>query len=677
MKFSMLKTKRQQTRTDVHSFARPQSWLPLLLASLFFANTQAETSSFKMDDLTEMSLEELMNIEVTSVAKKPQRHGEVAAALFVISNQDLQRWGVNNIPDALRMVPGLHVARIDANKWAVTSRGFNSRFANKLLVLIDGRSVYTPLFAGVYWETVQTPIEDIERIEVIRGSGGTVWGANAVNGVINIITRDASRTQGTLVSATAGTELRGAGMIRHGGTLGEVGHYRAYGQYVRRDNGYDDNASTHDDSQLGQVGFRSDWSLGKDQFTLQGDYLNGTAGLRVTTATDPAPAALVQLDNTELENANLLFRWQRTSTQSGDFSVQVYLDHVGRDGIVLFENRDIFDLEFQHRFTPFQQHDVTWGIGYRNTHEQTDNNANFVLDPDNETSELYSAFIQDEISLFDDKVAVTLGTKIEHNDFTGVEIQPSLRLAWTPDQYQTLWGAFSRAVRTPARGEHDVRLRVIPPPPAPPLPVFATGNDDYESEELTALEIGYRRQLGDRWAIDAAAYYNRYENLRTFDPVIVGAEVNLPFENNMKGNSKGVELSANWLLTAACRLQASYTWSKLDLELENGSTSTAIGTEESTPTTQWSIRSFMDLPYQLEWSAAIRHVGDTNFPMAIDDYIAVDTRLGWQATKQLSLGLTAQNIFDEHHPEGLPNFIQSQPTEVERSINLNATWRFK
>ena len=630
-----------------------------------------------MDDLTHLSLEELMNIEVTSVAKKPQRRADVAAALFVISAEDLRRWGVNNIPDALRMVPGLHVARLDANKWAITSRGFNGRFANKLLVMIDGRSVYTPLFAGVYWDTQQVPIENIARIEVVRGPGGSVWGANAVNGVINIITRDASDTQGNLVSVSAGDELRGATTLRHGGKLGSVGHYRVHGRFVSYDTGYNQD-DPHDDWEAGQLGFRGEWSQGRNQFTLQGDYQSGKAGQQVTIPTDPAPATMNVVDDTDLDNSNLLFRWQHRHSGGNTSSLQVYYDHVGYDGAVLYEDRDTVDVEFQNRFRAGTRHDMTWGLGYRHISEDTNPTSSFELIPDNRDVNLYSTFLQDEISLIRNRLALTIGSKFEHNDFSGYEVQPSARLAWTPDMRQTWWGAVSRAVRTPARGEHDVRLRVVPPSPAPPAPVLVTGNDDFDSEELIALEAGYRLTSQYGWSMDTTAFYNSYDRLRTFDPVVTDpSEITLPFNNQMDGHSWGIELAANWEATDNWRLQAAWSWLRVQLDLQSGSNSPSEQEEDSSPTQQWSLWSSLDLPHQTEWDVEFRYVGSVDYPATgTSSYLAVDSRLGWHVSDALELSVTGRNLFDRHHPENLPDFIQSQPTEVERSVEASAVWRF-
>ncbi len=632
------------------------------------------------EDLTSMSLEALMDIEVTSVSKKPQKRSEAAAAIFVISRDDLRRWGVTSMPDALRRVPGLQVARIDANKWAITARGFNSRFANKLLVLIDGRSVYTPLFAGVYWESHDVPLDDVERIEVIRGPGGTLWGANAVNGVINIITRQAGDTQGTLVTAGAGNEERGFGSVRHGGRLDNGVDYRVYAKHSSRDAGHSP-AGANDDWELGQVGFRSDWDRGaRDAFTLQGDYYEGKAGEQVNIATGPLnnpPASFV--DDTELSGGNLLFRWQRKVKENSSFTLQAYVDHVKRDETVLFEDRDIFDIEFQHHFSPAGNHDVVWGAGYRHTRDDTRNNATFSLDPSARNVDLFNAFIQDEISLAQD-LRLTLGSKFEHNDFTGVEIQPNVRLSWLLAEQKTLWGAVSHAVRTPARGEHDVTLRLLPPPTQDPgVPLYAVGNEQFESENLTAYELGYRANYGNNWSLDLTAFYNEYDELRTLDPAnMPPADILLPFDNRMEGETYGIEVSTEWQLRRGWNLRATYSYLDISLHLVDGSSDSASeGSENSSPQQQATVWSSFELGRGVEFDAALRYVDDISVNGAeIDSYAELDLRLGWRPRTGIEISLTGQNLLNSQHTEFMPDFIATQPTDVERSIHVKGVWEF-
>ncbi len=631
------------------------------------------------DDLTELSLEALMGIEVTSVSKRPQQQRVAPAAISVISGQDIRRWGVTNIPDALRRVPGLHVARIDANKWAVTARGFNSRFANKLLVLLDGRSVYTPLFAGVYWDALDTPLEDIDRIEVIRGPGGTLWGANAVNGVINIITKSADKTQGGLLSVGAGNETRGLATLRYGKQTENGLAYRIYAKYRDTDTGYSQDKS-RDDANFGQLGFRSDWSLqGGDQITLQGDYYDGSAGQQLSIPVDPAPAVASLNEDTEQSGGNILFRWQREMGPTSDLSLQLYYDHVDRDGPVLREDRDTFDLDFDYRFRLADRHNLLWGLGYRRQMDNTPSTSTFSLDPASRDVNLYTAFIQDEINLIEDRLQLTLGSKFEHNDFTGFEFQPNIRMAWTPDSQQTVWAAISRAVRTPARGEHDVRLQVVPPPGAPPVPIVVIGDREFDSEELIAYELGYRFQSGRRWSSDLTAFINKYQNLRTFDPKFFPPpELGLPFANRLAGRAWGVEWNGQYKVNNRWRLQAVYSYLNVKLDLkDNSQDSFSKSAEDSSPRHQFSLWSAVDLTPKWQFDTTLRYVGDINSPPpGAGQFVELDARLAWQAGSGLELSLAGRNLLHNQHREFQPDFIQTQSTQVERSLFANMRLQF-
>ncbi|MEN8205390.1 MAG: TonB-dependent receptor [Pseudomonadota bacterium] len=686
---------------QVNMQSQPQPRLPLryltrlvyrsvlgLVAGLFTAFSVHATNldNELPEDLTDMSLEALMNIEVTSASKKPQKQSEAAAAIFVITNNDLRRWGVTNIPEALRRVPGIDVARIDANKWAITSRGFNSRFANKLLVLIDGRSVYTPLFAGVYWDSQDLVLEDVDRIEVIRGPGGTLWGANAVNGVINIITKSTADTQGDMVSVTAGNEVKGIGSVRHGGKFRNGADYRVYAKYNSYDEGYNPDGA-HDDWRTGQVGFRTDWvKTDRDDITLQGDYYRGTAGQLVNIPAGPPappPTTIVPtVSDTDTNGGNLLFRWSHKLENASNFALQLYYDHVGLDGEVLFEDRDSFDTDFQHHFNWREEHDVVWGLHYRHISDDTDSNATFSLDPSSRSVNLYSTFIQDEVSLRDD-LRFTAGIKLEHNDFSGFEYQPNVRLAWAADENQTWWGSVSRAIRTPARGEHDVELRLVPPPPPndPGRPVFAQGDSDYHSEDLVAYELGYRLNHNNIWSVDVAAFYNDYNKLRTLDPVVDPGPppvVLLPFDNNMEGKTYGLEIAGQWQVRKGWRLNASYSWLDTQLRLVNDSTDTfSEGAEDASPVSKAAVWSALDFGDKLQFDAALRYVGDiTVTGVNIDSYVEADLRLGWEAKPGLELSIIGQNLLNSRHAEYLPDFINTQTTGVERSIYGRVTWSF-
>jgi iron complex outermembrane receptor protein len=626
-------------------------------------------------DLTDMSLEALMDIEITSVAKKQQKKSEAAAAVFVITNEDLHRWGVTNIPDALRRVPGLQVARIDANKWAITARGFNSRFANKLLVLIDGRSVYTPLFAGVYWEANEVMLEDVERIEVIRGPGGTLWGANAVNGVINIITRSSHETTGTLLTGGIGNEERGFANARHGGTTSSGRNYRVYGKFHGTDTGEPTDiwfpTDAHDDGEFGQAGFRMDWENdSSNSITLQGDVYQGHADQQLITDFLAPPVT----DNARYQGHNLLYRWTHRNGSSSGYTLQAYYDHAGLDSEVLYEDRDTVDIDFQHQYSTGGRHDLVWGLNYRNISDDTSSRPTFSLNPSSRTVNLYTAFMQDEISLLDDRARLTLGTKLEHNDFTGFEAQPSVRMAWLTDAGATLWGAVSRAVRTPARGEYDVTLMV----PTAGGALTVLGNEDYDSEHLLAYELGYRFKPFESLSVDLAAFHYQYDDLRTVDMTAVPGEAD--FNNNMDGDTSGIEVDAHWQVSNVQALHANYTHTEMHLDLTNGSSDiVSASAQDSSPLNQGNLWLTSNLDNHLALDLGLRYVGSVQtpgMPFKTPSYLAFDARLGWTPNPGLELSLVGQNLLDDSHPEFYPDFIFSMPTEVERSIFGKVTLKF-
>ena len=631
-------------------------------------------------DLTEMSLEALMNIEVTSVSKKPQKKAEAAAAIFVISNTDLKRWGVTNIPEALRRVPGVQVARIDANKWAITARGFNGRFANKLLVLVDGRSVYTPLFAGVYWEANEVMLEDVERIEVIRGPGGTLWGANAVNGVINIITKSAADTQGSVVTAGVGNEEKGFTETRHGGETSDGKSYRVYAKARSVDTGGSINTgylppAAHDDNRIAQTGFRMDWSNDTaDTYTVQGDYYEGKGGQQLLIATAPAPV----VDDAEYSGGNLTGRWTRQTGKDSSLTVQAYYDYVSRESAALFEDRHTLDVEVEHHSVLKGVHDVVWGLNYRHILDDTEPTSIFSLDPAERHVNLYGVFLQDDISLWDNKAKLTLGSKFEHNDFSGFEAQPSVRLAWLTDAGNTVWGAVSRTVRTPARGEHDVNLAIIPPAPAPP-PLIISGNDKFKSETMIAYEVGYRFTPSDNITVDTTAFYNKYDVLRTTEFTSPVPPLTATFVNDMEGHTHGIEVDTHWRVNNRLDINANYSWLAVDLDLIKGSRdSISLSQEDASPQHQANIWIASDLGNDVELDAGVRFVGSLEtfgFPKT-DSYVAVDARLGWSPRENIDLSLIGQNLFDSAHSEFNPDFIFSIPTEVERSIYGKMTLSF-
>jgi iron complex outermembrane receptor protein len=645
-----------------------------------------------------MSLEALMDIQVTSVSKRAESLSDAAAAVFVITAEDLRRSGVTTIPDALRMVPGVQVGRIDANKWAITARGFNGRFANKLLVLLDGRSVYTPLYSGVYWDVQDTLLEDVDRIEVIRGPGATLWGANAVNGVINIVTKPSRDTRGLLLSGGVGTEERGFAGARYGAAVGEAGSYRVFAKAFRRDGAVDANGDdTADDWRALRAGFRSDWAVSpRDGLTVQGDVYTGETGSTEQIPVAVPPYTLIREPETESSGGNLLARWSRELSATSRFTFQAYVDHTRRDEPALVEEtRDTFDLDFQHAFAPASRHDVVWGLGYRVTRDDTEPGLTGAADPSSRTDDLFSAFFQDDIALVADRLRLILGSKVEHNDYTDWEIQPTGRLVWTPHAQHTLWSSVSRAVRTPSRGEVDgsVDLWSVPPnPPQVPLPVLVAvqPEGEFESEEVVALEVGYRFSPADNLLLDLAGFYNLYDNLRdaglgqpTLVPDPQGPHLVQPviLDNTMDGKGYGVELAADWSPLEGWRLKAAYTYLKLDLEgaeaeiLDAGE---GAFFEGNIPRHAFSLRSQADLTDTVELDLWLRYVDDLPgiADPAVDDYLTLDARLGWRPTQALEVSLVGQNLLGPRHFEAVSEGgAGARASQVERGVYAKVTWK--
>lgn len=640
-------------------------------------------------DLTTLSLEALMDVRVTSAAKKEQIVAESAAAVYVIGQEDILRSGATNIVDVLRMVPGLEVAQIDANKWAVSARGFNGRFSDKMLVLIDGRSVYTPLFSGVFWDVQDMMLEDVDRIEVIRGPGAALWGANAVNGVINIIPKDARITQGGLVSAGGGSKERGFGAVRYGGTMGRAVAYRVYAKYFNRA-GYEDasGASAHDGWDVLRGGFRIDAeTANRGSMTLTGNVYNGDSGGVATLASPRAPFVEGFVSPSTMSGGNLLGRWRLMFSQASDLSIQAYYDRTDRTDTAVFrEMRDTVDLDVQHR-TPFgPRQDIVWGFGYNFTTDTVaGRHQSIMFNPASRGAHLTSAFGQSDIAITP-QVRATLGSKLEWNDYTGFEWQPSARLLWRLTGRQTLWSAVSRAVRTPARFEHDARVDLAALPVAPNQIGLAAfiGDRDFDAERLVASELGYRAQLAPAFSVDGTLFYNAYAGLRTSEPGTAFVETTplpphlvIPVrpENLMDGAGHGVEVATIWNVTPRWKVSSAYSWFRL--ELRQQASSLAVGAENAegnSPRHRVHVRSFVDLPYGLAFDSAWHHV--SRIPnQAVPQYARVDARLAWYPARPVELSLALQNLFNDRHAEVGPSFLVA-PVELERSAYAKVTWRF-
>ena len=643
-------------------------------------------SQEKPKDLAEKSIEDLMNMEVTSVSKKEQKLSSVAAAIFVITQEDIRRSGATNIPDLLRMVPGLDVAQINANTWAISARGFNLEFANKLLVLIDGRAVYTPLFGGVYWDTLDVPLEDIERIEVVRGPGGTVWGANAVNGVINIITKAAADTQGALLTGGGGTQAQGFGTLQYGGKIKEATSYRLFAKYLNNDHFPDLNGQNGEDGwHLLHGGFRVDTNLSaKDSLIAEGDVYTGSEGAIFVHSTLSPPANINVQGLAMLSGGNLLGRWSHIFSSRRDITVQLYFDKYDRDAPQFEEFRNTFDFDFQNHIILGARQDLIWGVGYRHTADQTAATIDRAYLPANSAGQLFNVFVQDQVTLKPDRLTLYVGSKFENNYFSGFDVEPSARLAWTPSNRRTFWAAVSRASRPPTR--RDTGLKAVLAALPGPEEIALLGNPGMKSEHVIAYEVGYRAEPSDRFSLDVTMFFNNYHNLESeeslpsfFDansvpPLIVHP---LSLGNKLYGTTEGVEAAVKWKLTNRWTLSPGYSFLEMHLHTESNSLDSirVSDTQGSSPGHQAQLRSHLEMSRGLAWDANAYFVGSLPAP-SIPSYTRLDTQLTWKLAERVELSLVGQNLLSDHHAEFNDQLQSVNSSQVKRSVYAKFTWQF-
>ena len=658
--------------------------------SLANAADSGNTNDFSSARLADMSIEQLVNLDVislTSLFKKETRLEQAPAAAAVVMPEDVRRLGVTTLPEALRMVPGMDVARIDSHEWAISARGFDGQFANKLLILMDGRTIYGPAYGGVNWGMQDMIMEDLERIEVIRGPGAALWGANAVNGVVNILSKSARDTQGLLVSSTGGTEDQPGIAIRYGGELATNLYYRVYGERFDRSGLVTaGGADALDSWNSTQEGMRMDWEPGdRNKVTLQGnlynDFVHDNENVVVLAPPYVSSTNIVNHDS----GGNALARWALEFSEASTLTLQVYYDHFKQEQVGTSETRDTFDLDAQQRFPIGAYNDIMWGIGYRYTADRFPDTppANFFLSwvPAERQDRLFSAFAQDEITLVPGRLSLTLGSKFERNDYTGFELEPSVRLLWTPSEEQTAWAAVSRAVRTPSRYETGSRVNysVSAVPGSPLLDLDRlSGDANAKSEQLTAYELGYRIEPTKRLSFDVTGFYNQYDHLLRFvpgasfqqGPVIVFPQT---VHNSGSAETFGTELSAQWKVTDRWRLIASYSWLHVNLHPDDRAF-------QGDPEQQFQLRSYLDLPWRLEFNSALyyvdREVAESGLGTAtIPAYVRLDLGLIWHPAKSWEFGLWGQNLIDARHQE-FPGLNSSLQTEIPREILGKITFKY-
>jgi iron complex outermembrane receptor protein len=592
----------------------PHHLITSSLAVIACAMTQPATAMTNglasAESLKKLSIEELMNVEVTTVSRTAERLGDAAAAIAVVTNEDIRRSGATTIAETLRGVPGLHVARRNANSWAIAARGFSSVNSEKLLVLSDTRSLYTPLVSGVQWDVQDYLLQDIDRIEVIRGPGAALWGSNAVNGVINIISKNSRDTQDWYVEAGSGSEEEVIAGARYGGTLGEGGTYRVFGKFSERDSTHHPGAQSEDDWQLGQFGFRADFATSAtDDVMVQGAAYDGEIG-QVSPAIEvmgrPGPTGQL---TAKVSGGHVLGRWARTIDENTRWRARVYYDRTRRNDPSFVDELDTIDLDVQHEFSPLDRHEILWGLNYRYTDNQNVGKGIFNLDPASSRDRVISGFVQDQIALLE-SLQLTIGTKLEDNEFSDFEVQPSVRIAWSVTPEHMVWSAVSRAARIPTRLERDIAVDVTDPAGNPVVRLL--GSEEFDSEELIAYEAGYRWQASSTFSLDLAAFYNRYEGLVSLEfgtPFVAGdGRTIFPIENRnlTDGDARGFEGLLTYAPVQNWRLSMTYSFIDLDLDPRGQDLNRGRAYEGATPRHQVGLRSLLDVSDRVQLDAHLR-----------------------------------------------------------------------
>ncbi|HEY1240655.1 MAG TPA: TonB-dependent receptor [Bryobacteraceae bacterium] len=653
----------------------------LLSAAITAADGQEAPPSGGPAALKTLSLEQLSKIEITTVTKESRAAFTTPAAIYVLTREDIARSGATNLPDLLRLVPGVDVAQIASDKWAIGIRGFQGYLSKSVLVLIDGRSVYTPLFAGVYWEMQDTVIEDIDRIEVIRGPGGTIWGANAVNGVINIITKSAKETRGEMVKAGGGNVEQGFLSMRYGAG-GDNLSYRVYGKGFTRGPQYHPDGRNFDDWRSARAGFRVDWTpSARDSVTLSGDAYQEYAGSKNGISTYSPPALINVEANGDFSGQNFVGAWRRTFRSGSDIELRVYFDRTDRNDLNYREIRDTVDIDFIHHI-PRGSHDVTWGGGIRVSPSrffQTVPTVDFL--PHKETYSIFSGFVQDSITLAPNRLTATLGSKIEDNSYSGFEYQPSGRLAWTPTEQQTVWASVTRALRTPSRIEQGFRYTALAVP-ALPLYLRLIGDGQFDPEQLAGYELGYRTYIKNAGFISIAGFYNRYDNLLSVENQPLAPEstpepahlvLPLYLRNGIAAQTKGVEISSLWDLKSWWRVKPSYSYLHLNAERypTSDDASTVGQVQGDSPQHKVVVQSLFTLPRAFDLDLTYRYVGSLP-DLKVPSYSTGDVRLARKLTSEIELAVVGQNLLQPHHAEygGLPGGL----VYIRRSAFVRLMW---
>jgi len=644
-----------------------------------------EPSDRQAQQLKSLTLEQLGNVEVTTQSKEPTEVWNTPAAVYVLTNEDIRRSGVTSVPDALRLVPGVNVFRVNGSRnWAVGIRGLADQFSKYVLVLIDGRTVYSPLFGGVWWTINNVMLEDIDRIEVIRGPGGTIWGADAVNGVINIITKHSQDTKGTLLSTGAGNVDENTEDLRFGSEhAGWTWRANAFG-FVRSPEYHIQGQPNYDGSRDGQIGFRLDHNNPQNEFTVQGDAYWGKFGDAQRLSTYDPPTAFISYKSTNVSGGNLRTRWRRRFSNQSDVYLQAFWSHDHRIGSNFGENRDTFDVDFLHRLPATVHQQFTYGVGIRLS--PSDVNVTIptnTFDPLEKTESIYSAFLQEELHIVPDKLSLAIGSKLEHNNYTGFEYQPNARLLFTPTNKFSAWTSISRAVRTPDRLDEDIHVDVLAVN-SPPIYARVIGNQNLIAERLIAYEGGIRALIHPRIYFSASGFYNAYRNIvaqggltltpTPTPPFSPGTILyTLQFTNGIHGSTDGAEIAPDFQAASFWRIRPGLAYLNIDLNDEPGFTDTATlnNLRGSSPKYQAFIQSEINLPHHFEFDQSFRYV-DSLPAQSVRAYTTADARIGWNPTRTLSLSLTGQNLFQPHHAEF--GIDPSPAVFIKRGVYAKVVW---
>ncbi len=651
------------------------------MAALVVGLVPADVGAQTTEELKRLTLEELLSINVTTVSREPEATSGVPAAIHVITQDDIRRSEATSLSEVLRLAPGMQVARINAGTFSIGTRGFADRLSRSMLVLIDGRAVYSPLFAGTYWEVQDMLLDDIDRIEVIRGPGGTLWGANAVNGIINIITKTAAQTSGILAKAHTGTTERAGGGFRYGAPIGKAWNYRVYAKAVDRTHQLPASGQAFDGFRMAQGGFRADWTPSAARtVTIQGDLYRASLGERQTITTYESPFTHTRDVDAPLSGGDLLARWSGALGQRATFSTQLSYTTTNREELPVSEERDTVDLDFQSALAPWGRHAFIWGAGYRVSTGLVTAVPPTAFSPPRRTDDILSAFAQDEITLVKDRWRVSIGSKFEHNDYTGLELQPSARLWWTPSDTRTVWWSVTRAVRTPSRVETDYTTISLLNQSIP-LFVRLEPFPSFTSEKLIAYESGLRVRPLSKLYLTFSGFYNVHDDVLSTEigapapePTATPVRLVIPifFGNGLDGNSYGGEVTSDIRPLAWWRWTVNYSYLRILMARQPGSLdgSQERRNEGLSPRHQLQVTSSIDMPHRFSLDAFVRYVSE--LPAGpVPAYLTSNLRFGWEVTPEFDLAIIGQELNQPSHLE----WVSSPNIEIRRSVRVSLTWQ--